>query len=222
MDEWVRENTQQTGPAHNIAEGKDITGTWKRRPGMYDYEIEDIIGAQGFDGLPRVVSESEFERAVKDSKFIAQRVVGAPTQEVMDEYTKQLYYGKWYVDCSDGGATFGQGMYCAAGYKGKLGEEEKKMVSMYQKIRGRNGDTVRTETFTVTPDAKVITFEELLKEEKSVDKYKMLERWYYGEEKSIKNITSIAALRGYDIVYSETAKETVILNRTKVIFKGQP
>lgn len=222
MDEYRAGEGAVPGAAHVIAEGRDITGTWKRRPEMYDYEIEDIIGAQGFDGLPRVVSESEFERAVKDSKFIAQRVVGAPTQEVMDEYTKQLYYGKWYVDCSDGGATFGQGMYCAAGYKGKLGEEEKKMVSMYQKIRGRNGDTVRTETFTVTPDAKVITFEELLKEEKSVDKYKMLERWYYGEEKSIKNLTSIAALRGYDIVYSETAKETVILNRTKVIFKGQP
>ena len=122
-----------------IVNGKDISETWERRPDKFDFEIEDIINAQGFDGLPRVVSADEFETAVKAANggkgFIAQRTYSAETQEIVDTYHKELYNGKWYVDCSTGGAQYGQGMYCAADYSGTLSEGIKSEMNHYLSLQ---------------------------------------------------------------------------------------
>lgn len=119
-EEWKNGYEAQNGTVN----GKNILGTWTRRLGEFDFEIEDVLNAQGFDGLPKVVSAEEFEEAVKAANggdgLIMQRTYSAPSQEILDEYRKQLYEGKWYVDCSTGGAQYGQGMYCAADYTGKL------------------------------------------------------------------------------------------------------
>ena len=116
---------------HHIAQGKDISDTWKRRANEFDFEIEDVINAQGFDGVPQVVSPEEFDKAVKESNFIAQRTYSAPDQETLDAYRDQLYHGKWYVDCSTGGAQYGQGMYCAADYTGTLSDGIKDEMRHY-------------------------------------------------------------------------------------------
>ena len=117
-----------------VVDGKDISATWQRRPDKFDFEIEDVINAQGFDGLPKVVSREEFDKAVQDSSFIAQRTYSAPSQEILDEYRNQLYNGKWYVDCGTGGAQYGQGMYCAADYTGKLTDGIKAEMLHYQML----------------------------------------------------------------------------------------
>ena len=121
---------------HVIAEGKDITGEWERRFDQYDFEIEDAMAAQGFDGLPRVVSKEEFEAAVKAANngngFIAQRNYTASDQETLDMYRDMLYNGKWYVDCSTGGAQYGQGMYCAADYSWNLTQGIQNEMQHYQ------------------------------------------------------------------------------------------
>ena len=124
------------------------------------------MNAQGFDGLPRVVSNEEFEEALKKSNFYAERTYCAPTQEVLDEYRNQLYNGKWYVDCSEGGAQYGQGMYCAARFENgkyiipndnKIGWE----MSHYQEIGISKGNKFSyTEGITLTPDAKIFTLYE--------------------------------------------------------------
>lgn len=120
------EESTQTEPEFHIAEGTDITATWERRSDQFAFEIEDVINAQGFDGVPRIVDAEEFDRAVAAANgghgFIAQRTYSGPTQEVVDEYRRQLYEDHWYVDCSTGGAQYGQGMYCAADYTGQLSD----------------------------------------------------------------------------------------------------
>lgn len=121
-----------------VAEGEDISGTWERRPDEFDFEIEDVINAQGFDGLPRVVPADEFDELVKQANggegFIAQRSYSATDQETLDSYRDQLYNGKWYVDCSTGGAQYGQGMYCAADYTGTLSDGIKAEMEHYREI----------------------------------------------------------------------------------------
>lgn len=123
---------------HIIVQGQDISSTWKRRPDKFDFEIEDVINAQGFDGKPRVVSAKEFDKAVREANngngFIAQRSYTAPDQETLDAYRKQLYEGKWYVDCSTGGAQYGQGMYCAASYDGQLNDGIITEMEHYSKL----------------------------------------------------------------------------------------
>lgn len=124
--------------ARRIVEGRDITGEWERRRDQFDFEIEDVINAQGFDGLPRVVSAEEFDRLVKEANdgngFIAQRTYSAGDQETLDAYRDMLYNGKWYVDCGTGGAQYGQGMYCAADYNGQLTDGIKIEMQHYKEL----------------------------------------------------------------------------------------
>jgi hypothetical protein len=107
----VVENTSKT----TIITAKNIVGDWKPS-GNYDFAIEDVINTQGFNGLPEVVDYNKFEEAMKKSNFYAERTYSADTQELLDTYQNELYNGKWYVDCSEGGAQYGQGMYCASCY----------------------------------------------------------------------------------------------------------
>lgn len=136
--EWVKtkekQKTSKKQSRRKVVEGKNISETWERRSDRFDFEIEDVINAQGFDGLPNIVSKEEFDNAVKESGFIAQRTYSAPTQEVLDVYRNELYNGKWYVDCSTGGAQYGQGMYCAADYTGTLTEGIKIEMQTYKNL----------------------------------------------------------------------------------------
>lgn len=117
-----------------IVQGKDITDTWHRRPDDFAFEINDVINAQGFDGRPRIVDADEFEKAVKESGFVAQRNYSAPDKETLDLYRQQLYEGEWYVDCSTGGAQYGQGMYCAADYTGTITPGMKEEMDHYAEL----------------------------------------------------------------------------------------
>lgn len=137
-----------------VVNGKDISETWERRKDQFDFEIDDVLNAQGFDGKPRVVSKAEFDEAVKNASFIAQRAYSAPDQETLDAYRQQLYDGKWYVDCSTGGARHGQGMYCIADYSGNITSEMRSEAEGYAKYYGNRPSYI--ETFTVDPSAKLV------------------------------------------------------------------
>lgn len=118
-------------PAHTVVNGKDISETWTRRPDQFNFEIEDVINAQGFDGLPQVVSAEEFERYVSENNIICMRGYTAPNEEVLKQYQEKLYNGEWYVDCSKGGAAFGQGMYTAGNFGNELSEQMKREAKGY-------------------------------------------------------------------------------------------
>ena len=163
--EWEAAKKKSKSSANTIINGKDISAAWKRRPDQFGFEIEDVINTQGFDGKPRVVSAEEFDEAIKKSNFVAQRIYSAPDQETLDAYRDQLYNGKWYVDCSTGGAQYGQGMYCAADYTGTLTDGIKAEMEHYRNLgESRYGDAHHsyTETLTLDPSAKVITYRELM------------------------------------------------------------
>jgi hypothetical protein len=110
-------------------DGKDITGSYTG-----ETDIKSVLKAQGFDGLPKVVSKEEFDEAVKASNFIAQRTYVASSKEVLDAYRSQLYNGEWYVECDVGGAQYGQGMYCASDYNGELTDGIKAEMEWYQEL----------------------------------------------------------------------------------------
>ena len=163
--EWEAAKKKSKSSANTIINGKDISAAWKRRPDQFDFEIEDVINAQGFDGKPRVVSPEEFDKAVKESNFVAQRTYSAPDQETLDAYRDQLYNGKWYVDCSTGGAQHGQGMYCAGNYEGKLTEAIKQEMKDYQNQNltySGEKSVHAVETMTLDKSAKIINQKDLV------------------------------------------------------------
>lgn len=112
-----------------IVHGKDISTSYTG-----EGDIKSVMKAQGFDGLPKVVSKDEFDKAVKASNFIAQRTYAASDQETLDKYQDMLYNGEWYVECTEGGAQYGQGMYCAADYEGNLSDGIKAEMKHYASI----------------------------------------------------------------------------------------
>lgn len=169
-DEWkaAKNAAASEVPHHIVVQGKDLTGEWNRRKGDYEFEIEDVINAQGFDGIPRSVDSDEFDRLVTEANggkgFVAQRTYSAPDEQTLEVYRDQLYNGKWYVDCSTGGAQYGRGMYSAADYSGKLSEGIKEEMQHYietNRVRGNNYS--RIETFTLDKSAKIITYDEIEK-----------------------------------------------------------
>jgi len=154
---------QKINSAHYVAQGKDITSTWKRRPEQFDFEIEDVINAQGFDGLPRVVSAKEFDKIAKSNGIICKRgynvsyeTNGANSQEILNSYHNELINGKWYVDCHVGGADYGQGMYSYM----KHGIINDTSV-MDEAVKLYSGDDGRIEVFTFSKDAKIINSSEI-------------------------------------------------------------
>lgn len=346
---------QLTSGSREIVQGENIVDTWNRDKEKYQFEIDNAVAAQGYNGLPRVVGEEEFNKAVKESGFIGQRAYSAPDQETLDAYRDQLYNGDWYVNCETGGAQYGQGMYCAADYNGELTDGIKAEMEHYRQLgESRNNERMTdeerveaarnklpediannetaieylralqsgslseqakyysmldketeravskalsetpldktavnyTETLTLTPDAKIITYEQAQEEFKEYRhshnydtymreaqqevfkemnlstreraEYRQIYTYYttpsspeklarmheleekYGttaqeidrkfhdkyEEKAKNNINDIGtfcALKGYDAInaegHGESGSYTVILNRTKVIFK---
>lgn len=165
-NEWYEaKKSVASKPVSTVVNGKDISQTWQRRPTEFAFEIEDVINAQGFDGLPRVVDAEEFDRYVQESNFIAQRTYSAPNQEALDAYKDQLYNDKWYVDCSTGGAQHGQGMYCAGNYEGKLTEAIKQEMKDYQNQNltySGEKSVHAVETMTLDKSAKIINQKDLV------------------------------------------------------------
>lgn len=173
-EEWRegrrRPQPTQHGTAHRVVDGSDIVGTWKRRRDDFEFEIEDVLDAQGFDGNPRIMDADEFDEMVRQANggkgFIAQRSYTGSSKEVADEYRRMLYEGKWYVDCSTGGAQYGQGMYCAADYTGKLTDGIKAEMDHYTSLGKRRNAGSKSisyvETMTLDSSAKVITYDDLM------------------------------------------------------------
>lgn len=251
-----------------VVNGHDITAEWTRREDKFAFEIEDVINAQGFDGKPLVVSAEEFDKAVKEANdgkgFIAQRVYSAPDQETLDLYREELYSGKWYVDCSDGGARFGKGMYTVSDNSGRLNEYLVGEIDMYKwenEVEKENPFSF-IETLTLDPSAKVINYTDLdeLRSIGGIEKRLIasdlipenlkntFSKWVEDEgdvkdlpknlqklgttlqdkaEKYLKmDYGSLATVFGYDAIrvperFVGNTEYTVILNRTKVIFKGE-
>lgn len=218
-DEQIEEERERRGADNNgdnnnqrgVVNGTDITGTWHRREKEFDFEIEDVINAQGFDGLPRVVDEKEFNQCVQEANdgngFVCQRTYTAPTQEILDAYREQLYNGKFYVDCSDGGSYYGQGMYTSSNYQGDITKQMRLDMRNYSRSAGRPYHYI--ETMTLDPSARIITNRELEK----VIREKGL--W-------MDDPNCAATLLGYDAVrvnFDRTYSYTVVLNRTKLIIK---
>jgi SPP1 gp7 family putative phage head morphogenesis protein len=249
--EWKdKHKAKKTNKMETISKGvngKNIIDTWKRRIDEFDFAIEDIINAQGFDGLPQVVSKEEFDKYVEESNFIAQRTYSAPSQEILEAYHEQLYNGKWYVDCSTGGSKYGKGMYCAANYEGKLTNQIKQEMIDYQgqNVSYTGASSVHyIETFTLSKNANVIEYDKIVELKaaeynrrqelvSNVDWRGKTDEEYAADLKKARNYAAqianmdegtYASLLGYDAIRTTagtSGADTILLNRTKVIFKGE-
>lgn len=126
--ELYRSNQKAVDGKNILASG----GDWDYDTSKYEYAIDAAVGTQGFDGIPKIVTAEEFDGIAAENKFVAQRTYSASDVETLESYRNDLYNEKFYVDCSTGGAQYGQGMYSAADYSGKLTDGIKAEMDNYQ------------------------------------------------------------------------------------------
>lgn len=240
--QWMEAAPSAAGGASGVVQGTDLLETWHRRADQFDFEIEDVINAQGFDGLPRVVSADEFDAAVRAANggegIIMQRIYSAPDQSALNSYRDSLYGGNWYVDCSKGGSAHGQGMYTVSEKGFEVTSAIEGQMRHYQQLYERNGfgSLYYVETMTLDPSANITTksklcgeYARMLESQGRGDYSDLLYtladnegKRYIGED--VLDLGAYAAARGYD-AYSlrdpdSGATYTVVLNRTKLIIKG--
>ena len=117
---------EKTVPYKKV-DGKDISETCHWNGEAYtepkfgqvvDTEIEHVIVEQGFNGPPKVVSQDELMEMIEKHPEmpVLFRSYSALGEEAVQAYDDMLENGEWYIDCSNGGAQYGQGMYCAGVY----------------------------------------------------------------------------------------------------------
>jgi len=114
-------------------DGRDLSNEWVSKFGnkrqdnptkAIDTDIEDILHMQGFDGVPKIVSGAEFDRITKEHPEmpILMRSFAGKDEAQLKEFDNDLEHGWFYVDCSKGGAGFGQGMYTAGVYDHEIAD----------------------------------------------------------------------------------------------------
>jgi len=127
----MRKQKPDKVPKNKTVEGKDISASYSGfRPEyekyndpvtgqLVDEEIENVMSKQGFLGYPKVVSQEEFDKIIKDHPEmpILYRSYTGATPEQAQDFDEMLEKGEWYVDCAKGGAGHGYGMYCAGVYQ---------------------------------------------------------------------------------------------------------
>ena len=157
-----------------IVEGKNITDNaeWDFKgytEPMYgqkvDTEIEHVIVQQGFNGPPRVVPQEEFLGIIKDHPEmpVLFRSYAAIGEEGIQEYDDMLENGEWYIDCSNGGAQYGQGMYCAGvygsdNYSGAASEMEHYRHVAMQRVRAQWCPELNDDEDRIHVDGKSVVF----------------------------------------------------------------
>lgn len=152
-------------------------------------ETKDILKLQKYDGLPKLASEEEFWKDVKASGLVAQRTYSASSEEVLKEYRNQLYNGEFYVECKEGGAQYGQGLYCAADHDaknhlGKVSEGVLAEMSHYQRI-GESKAKMDTRYVTVNTTLDEINNSKLMKDNNmsfTADEWALYQKYANGDE----------------------------------------
>lgn len=125
---------------HKLVDGKDLSDRYVYNGTPYtdsetgqviDTEIEHVLYHQGYMGVPKVVSQEELMDQIKEHPEmpVLFRSFSALGEDAVQSYDDMLEEGEFYVDCSNGGAQYGQGMYCAGvygsdDYSGALSEME--------------------------------------------------------------------------------------------------
>lgn len=214
------------GKAAHAVDGKDLSGKFRFDDNSADYSIEQVIKAQGFDGLPTVTHDAQaFASACQASNFIAKRGVGASNQATLNAYDQNLKSGEFYVKCS-GGSVHGYGMYCASvaanGSGAKYGIQSAESTAQSY----ASGRSKKIYTMTLDKSAKVGNEASLKRqmhndtEFQKVCNASKMNSWY------TQDVGVYAAFKGYDAYIAGSGRYskdgsgsdyTVVLNRSKVI-----
>lgn len=213
-----------SGKAKNAVDGKDLAGKFKFDNNSTDYSIEQVIKAQGFDGMPTVTNDPKaFASACKASNFVAVRGIGASDAATMQKYDNDLKHGEFYVKCS-GGSVHGYGMYAASFEANSPNASRLSQDAQWTANSYASGNRVKKiYSMTIDKSAKIGTERDLSKQMHNDSEYKKVCNSSSMNRHYTMDVGVYAAYKGYDayVAYGgrsgSSSDYTVILNRSKLI-----
>ena len=226
-NENLKKITNDAGD-HQVAEGKDITGTVKTNPKSEWNAFEQIAYQQGYKNPPQVVTDkATFEKMVKESGVIMYRAendnsskTGKQMIEDMKNYDADKQKSNW-----SGGKAHGYGVYYATNKGGLTSSSEK---AAQKGSIGYLWDKGAQYKATLQKGAKIIS---------EADAQKMYQKAYskakdkdafarkYGARISTKDddkcgASAYAAAKGYDAIRCKIGSDheyTTVLNVSKLV-----
>ena len=190
-----------------IQKAKDLAKSPDYEKASSLQEIRAITNKKlGYDELPKVVGEQEFEKLAQGKSKMHRGVQSSDTKtasEIVDEFK----YGELWTGNS-GGAVYGNGVYFTATESIASGE-----------YAGQGGKIIEA---ILTEDAKVADFEELFKEYFDTGLPKIIGLPKEDYQLIIRDVGQYAATKGYDAIALngyQGKDYTVLLNRAKCIVK---
>jgi len=196
------------------------------RPDGENLYLKKVFDEQGFNGKPRVVSASEYQKAVDSGATPLYRGVAGDTPTQVDEFVDQLLTGdNPYV----GRGMFGDGTYFT----------DKTTTALKFAKEDRVGNPInfgKTIDAALAPEARIIDLEDLQAQFMRTTKMTQAQKdLYYSYPQDFYEDASMwAATNGYDairiknpVVNWQTQEAlpdtyTIVLNRTALIVKEMP
>lgn len=183
-----------------------------QHPELLEYGNGDPVGSYinkklGYDGLPKVVSASEFD-SLSEGKQILYRGVTDYKDISAHDMVEQFKTGKFY----SGRGVYGNGTYV------DINESVAKYYA-YDSGETQNGEIMQ---MILADDAKIIPFLDIFTEYEKTGIPKIIGSKREAYQEVIGNVGAYAAMKGYDAIALDgwqNKQHIVILNRTKVIVK---
>lgn len=160
----------------------------------------------GYDALPQVLPQNEFEKEIDDRQLLYRGVSGA-TDKNVKEMVDAFKYGRFYA----GRGVYGNGTYTDSNIE-------------VAKIYTRNSESGKIMEMYLDKDAKIADYKELFIEyEKTGIPAKMAQfKELKDHEELLNNLGAYASIKGYDAIALngfQGKTHVLILNRGKVIVK---
>jgi hypothetical protein len=196
------------------------------RPEGENLYLKKVLDEQGFNGKPRVVSATEYKKAVDSGAVPLHRGVAGDTPEQVDQFVAQLLTGDTpYV----GRGMFGDGTYFT----------DKPSTALKFAKEDRFGNPIefgKTIEAALDPRAKIAFLDDIKEEFMSTTRMTQAQKdFYYSFPQDFYEDASMwAASNGYDAILirnpvvnwqSQEALPdlyTIVLNRTALIIKEMP
>lgn len=213
---WVEAVSDGLTRGHTPVRGRDIRSEYESEQvprigfGQPDPLLDRLLTAQGYGGLPEVVSREEMDRRVGAGWPEMWRGVSDSQHGTAAENAEQYRSGKLYP----GSGIFGNGTYAAVDPKTALGYADGEIGRDFHTTPG----VIR---IALRPDARVIDFDEL------VELYPHLNRGVRQDQRgALDDPGRLATALGYDAIAAQPRNANyrdgrvmyyVILNRTAVV-----
>lgn len=196
---------------------KEVIARFGRYKKSYGRQVSKYVIHQiGYDSLPKVVSEKEFKKLIKNNEVIY-RGLSSSTSLSAKEAADNFKYGDFFV----GTGVFGNGTYGA--YDKDIADNYAELADKTSKSGKVSKNEYSILEMILSPNARIADYQTIYKEwfDEKIP-FSLQTNQFQDWQFIVGDVGTYAALKGYDAIKTNGAggqNYIIILNRGKIIVK---